>query len=35
MDREASKGRNAVERSFNLLKQWRGLATRYDRLAVV
>jgi len=23
-----------VERSFNLAKQWRGLATRYDKLAI-
>jgi transposase len=27
------KGRNVVERSFNDHKQWRGLATRYDKLA--
>ncbi len=27
--------RNLVERSFALLKQWRGLATRYDKLAIV
>jgi len=26
--------RNVVERAFNLLKQWRGLATRYDKHAV-
>ncbi|MFJ8509864.1 transposase [Streptomyces avermitilis] len=32
---ETYKRRNLVERSFNLLKQWRGLATRYDELAVV
>ena len=31
---ETYKKRNVVERSFNLLKQWRGLATRYDKLAV-
>jgi transposase len=24
-----------VERRFNLLKQWRGLTTRYDKLAIV
>jgi transposase len=24
---------NVVERSFNALKQWRGVATRYDKLA--
>jgi transposase len=29
------KQRNLVERSFALLKQWRGLATRYDKLAIV
>lgn len=28
------KQRNLVERSFALLKQWRGLATRYDKLAI-
>jgi putative transposase len=33
-DSEAYKGRNVVERSFNTLKQWRGLATRYDKLAI-
>lgn len=27
--------RNVVEDSFNDLKQWRGLATRYDKLAIV
>jgi len=26
----AYRGRNVVERSFNALKHWRGLATRYD-----
>jgi putative transposase len=34
-DPEAYKGRNVVERSFNTLKNWRGLATRYDKLAVI
>ncbi|AIY02013.1 Mobile element protein [Arthrobacter sp. PAMC 25486] len=34
-DKEAYKRRNVVERSFNTLKQWRSLATRYDKLAVV
>jgi len=29
-DKDLYKGRNVVERSFCLLKQWRGLATRYD-----
>ena len=33
-DAEAYKGRNVVERSFNKAKQWRGLATRYDKLAI-
>lgn len=34
-DKEAYKRRNVVERSFNTLKQWRSLATRYDKLATV
>ena len=34
-DAETYKGRNVIERSFNDHKQWRGLATRYDKLAVV
>jgi transposase len=34
-DKDLYKQRNVVERSFNLLKQWRGLATRYDKLAIV
>lgn len=29
------KGRNVIERGFNNTKQWRGLATRYDKLAIV
>jgi putative transposase len=28
------KGRNVIERGFNVLKQWRGLATRYDKHAL-
>ena len=28
------KRRNVVERSFNRIKDWRGLATRYDKLAI-
>ena len=34
-DPQDYKGRNVIERGFNLTKQWRGLATRYDKLAVV
>lgn len=33
-DTEAYKRRNVVERSFNVFKQWRALATRYDKLAL-
>lgn len=33
-DAELYKLRNTVERSFNRFKQWRGLATRYDKHAV-
>lgn len=29
------KARNVIERGFNVVKQWRGLATRYDKLAIV
>ena len=32
--RERYKGRNVVERGFCEDKQWRGLATRYDKLAL-
>lgn len=34
-DAEAYKGRNVVERGFNRIKNWRGLATRYDKHAVI
>ena len=34
-DRERYKDRNVIERSYEQLKQWRGLATRYDKLAVI
>jgi transposase len=34
-DATAYKGRNVIERSFNDHKQWRGIATRYDKLATV
>src|SRR5690606_16988815 len=30
---ERYKGRNVVERCFNFVKQWRGLASRYDKTA--
>ena len=32
-DAEAYRDRNLVERGFNPFKQWRGLATRYDKTA--
>lgn len=32
-DREAYKQRNIVERCINRLKQWRGIATRYEKTA--
>ena len=31
---ETYKQRNTIERSFSRVKQWRGLATRYDKYAV-
>jgi transposase len=31
-DADDYKRRNIVERCFNWLKQWRGIATRYDKL---
>lgn len=34
LDTAAYRGRNVVERHFALTKQWRGLATRYDKLAI-
>ena len=30
-DKEVYKERNLIERAFNKLKQWRRIATRYDR----
>lgn len=33
-DKSEYKGRNTVERGINLIKQWRGLATRYDKHAL-
>lgn len=34
LDAAAYKSRNVVERFFALAKQWRGIATRYDKLAI-
>ncbi len=34
-DRDDYKNRNVIERRFATLKQWRGPATRYDKLATV
>ncbi|WP_188279040.1 IS5 family transposase [Streptomyces sp. CBMA370] len=34
-EREAYKQRNTVERCINKIKQWRGLATRYDKTATI
>jgi transposase len=34
LDTAAHRSRNVVERHFALTKQWRGLATRYDKLAI-
>jgi transposase len=34
LDTTAYRHRNVVERHFALTKQWRGLATRYDKLAI-
>lgn len=33
-DTKAYRGRNVVERSFCEHKQWRGIATRYDKHAI-
>ena len=35
LDAEGYKNRNVVERAFNKLKNWRGLATRYDKHALI
>jgi transposase len=32
-DKQVYKRRNVVERCFDRLKQWRGIATRYDKTA--
>ena len=33
-DRELYRQRNLIERAFNKLKQWRRIATRYDRRSI-
>ncbi|WP_433665196.1 IS5 family transposase [Nocardia sp. CA-128927] len=33
-DRDTYKRRNVIERAFNKAKQWRAIATRYDKLAL-
>lgn len=35
LDAAAHKGRNVIERQYAQLKQWRGLATRYDKYSTV
>ena len=35
LDSDDYRDRNVIERRFCRTKQWRGLATRYDKLAVV
>ncbi|WP_413253490.1 IS5 family transposase [Streptomyces pseudovenezuelae] len=34
-DRDAYKQRNSIERCINRLKQWRGIATRYEKTATI
>ena len=34
-DREAYKQRNTIERCINRSKQWRGIATRYEKTAAI
>ena len=34
-DAEDYKNRNVVERFFNRIKHWRGIASRFDKYAVV
>ena len=34
-DASAYRGRNVIERVFAHIKQWRGLATRYDEHAII
>ena len=35
LDAAAYKGRNVIQRQYAQLKQWRGLATRYDKYSTV
>ena len=35
LDRDDYRNRNVIERQYCHLKQWRGLATRYDKHAIV
>lgn len=34
LDADDYRNRNVIERGFQVVKQWRGLATRYDKLAL-
>jgi transposase len=34
-DRTADRGRNVIARAFDSVEHWRGLATRYDKHAIV
>lgn len=34
LDADAYRGRNVIERFFSLAKQWRGIATRFEKLAI-
>ena len=34
LDADAYRGRNVIERFFAPAKQWRGIATRFDKLAI-
>lgn len=34
-DRNDYRNRNVIERRFAILKRWRGIATRYDKLATI
>lgn len=34
LDADVYRGRNVIERFFAIAKQWRGIATRFDKLAI-